>query len=68
MATEGSLNQSISKAHRHYSSLFFLPSFRKAVVGVAVMCLTAGASTVILNRSVEGLAVGFTSLHGDNDS
>jgi putative membrane protein len=58
LATEDSLNQSIKKAHRHYSSLFFLPSFKNALVGVALMSLIAGVVSVFFYPSVEGLVVG----------
>ena len=56
LATEDSLNQSIKKAHRHYSSLFFLPSFKNALVGVAIMCLIAGVVSIFFYPSVEGLS------------
>ncbi len=58
LATEDSLNQSMKKAHRHYSSLFFLPSFKSALDGVAIMCLIAGIVSVFFYRSLEGLIVG----------
>jgi putative membrane protein len=44
----------MNSALKHYSSMFFLPSFRKAVVSVAVLCIgVVGISTFAL--SVEGL-------------
>src|SRR3989337_211329 len=58
VVTEGSLDQSIGKAKRHYSSLFFLPSFKKALLVVATICVTAGISTVFLFPTLEGLANG----------
>jgi putative membrane protein len=58
VSTEGSLNQLISNAKRHYSSLFFLPSFKKALAIVAVFCISAGVSTVFLFPSLEGLTDG----------
>ncbi len=59
LVTEDSLNQSMNKARRHYSSLFFLPSFKSALAGVAAMCLIAGSLTVLFYPSLEGLAFGF---------
>jgi len=56
MATEDSLNHHMNSALKHYSSMFFLPSFRKAVVAVAVLCIgVVGFSTYVLFLSVEGL-------------
>jgi putative membrane protein len=56
MATEDSLNHYMNSALKHYSSMFFLPSFRKAVVAVAVLCIgLVGFSTCVLFISVEGL-------------
>ncbi|UCF44798.1 MAG: DUF2070 family protein [Candidatus Bathyarchaeota archaeon] len=56
MATEDSLNHSINIALKHYSSMFFLPSFRKAVIAVALLCIgVVGLSTFALFLSVEGL-------------
>jgi putative membrane protein len=48
----------MNKAHRHYSSLFFLPSFKKALIGVAAMCLTAGATTSLFYPTLDALALG----------
>jgi len=58
LATEDSLNQSMSKAHRHYSSLFFLPSFKSALAGVAAMCIVTGITSGFFYPSVEGLPLG----------
>ncbi len=58
VSTEGSLDQLISNAKRHYSSLFYLPSFKKALAIVAVFCISAGVSTVFLFPSLEGLTDG----------
>ncbi len=58
MVTEDSLNQSMNKARSHYSSLFFLPSFKSALIGVASICLLAGALTVLLYPSIESLVTG----------
>ena len=58
VTTDSSLNQSINNAQRHYSSLFFLPSFKKALFGIAVLSLIAGASACLLFPSLEGLTNG----------
>ena len=58
VATDGSLNQSINNAQRHYSSLFFLPSFKKALAAIAAISMIAGASTFFLFPSLEGLTNG----------
>ncbi len=56
MATENSMNHSINKAAKHYSSLFFLPTFKKALAAVAVLCIgLVGLSTFALFQSVDGL-------------
>ena len=60
MATEDSLNHSMNRAVKHYSSMFFLPPFRKAVGATAIICIgVIGLSNFLLFTSVEGL---FTSL------
>jgi len=56
VATEASMNHSINKAAKHYASLFFLPTFKKALAAVAVLCIgVVGLSTLALFQSVEGL-------------
>ena len=56
VATEASMNHSINKAAKHYASLFFLPTFKKALAAVAVLCIgVVGLSTFALFQSVEGL-------------
>jgi putative membrane protein len=56
VATEDPLNHSMNSALKHYSSMFFLPSFRKAIVSIAVLCIgVVGLSTFALFLSVEGL-------------
>jgi putative membrane protein len=56
VATENSMNHSINKAVKHYASLFFLPTFKKALAVVAVFCIgIAGLSTFTLFPSVDGL-------------
>lgn len=55
VAAEGSLNQSINKAQRHYTSLFFLPSFNTTIITLAVLCIMAGASSIVFFPSTSGL-------------
>jgi putative membrane protein len=67
MAVGDSLNESMTSAIKHYSSLFFLPSFRKTFVALVVLCVgVLGLSAVFLFPSVEGLvyglSLGFASL------
>jgi len=44
METSGSLNHSIDDAKKHYSSMFYLPSFKKALFAVAILCLLVALS------------------------
>jgi len=56
VATENSMNHSINKAAKHYGSLFFLPTFKKALLAVAALCIgIVGLSTFALFQSVDGL-------------
>jgi putative membrane protein len=56
VATEDSLNHSMNSALKHYSSMFFLPSFQKAIAALALICIVGvGLSTFILFPSVNGL-------------
>jgi putative membrane protein len=56
VATENSMNHSINKAVKHYASLFFLPTFKKALATVAVLCIgIVGLSTFALFPSIDGL-------------
>jgi len=57
VATADSLNHSMNSALKHYSSMFFLPSFQKAVATLALICVGGvGLSTFALFPSVDGLA------------
>jgi putative membrane protein len=57
MAIKNSLNHSMNSALKHYSSMFFLPSYKKALLAIAVICIAAvGFSTFALFPSVERLA------------
>ena len=59
MAAENSLNQSMDKAVKHYSSLFKLPSHRKVLSLLALSCISGGLlSTIVLFTSFEGLVNG----------
>ncbi|MCW4045533.1 MAG: DUF2070 family protein [Candidatus Bathyarchaeota archaeon] len=50
------MNHSINKAVKHYASLFFLPTFKKALAAVAVLCISVvGLSTFALFSSINGL-------------
>jgi hypothetical protein len=50
------MNGSMNSAVKHYSSLFFLPSFRKTFFALAVLCVgVVGLSTFVLFPSFEGL-------------
>ncbi len=56
MATENSMNHSINKAAKHYGSLFFLPTFIKALAAVAALCIGVVAlPTFALFPSSDGL-------------
>jgi putative membrane protein len=65
VATADSVNQSIEKAVKHYSSLFKLPSYGKIVSLLALLCVCGGfLSTIILfpsfAGSVSGILLGFS--------
>jgi len=56
VATDDSLNHSMNSALKHYSSMFFLPKFQKAVATVALLCIGGvGLSTFALFFSVDKL-------------
>jgi putative membrane protein len=61
MENESSLNSSIDNASKHYSSMFSLPSFKKALAAVAGLCIVIGLSTLAVPhpaKIVYGLALG----------
>ncbi|MCX8150926.1 MAG: DUF2070 family protein [Candidatus Bathyarchaeota archaeon] len=58
MAINNSLNELMDNAKRHYASLFFLPSFRKAMVAIALICAIVGASSIPLFPSVTAVLYG----------
>jgi putative membrane protein len=56
MAKENTLNRSMNNAIKHYSSMFFLPSAKKAILAVAVICVgLIGLSSLVFAPSVNGL-------------
>jgi predicted neutral ceramidase superfamily lipid hydrolase len=61
METDNSLNTSIDSAKKHYSSMFTLPSFKKALLAIVLICVAAvSISTFALFRSVNSLILGIT--------
>ena len=61
METERSLNHSMDSAKKHYSSMFFLPSYRKALLGVAVICIAGvSLSSFAFFPSISSLALGIS--------
>jgi putative membrane protein len=61
LATGATLNESMGSAIKHYSSLFFLPSFRKTLAALVVVCIgVLGLSTSVLLPSFEGLIYGIS--------
>jgi hypothetical protein len=58
VATEDSLNHSMNSALKHYSSMFFLPSFKKAVATIAIICIGGvGLSTFFLTLQLPSLSL-----------
>ena len=56
MSTENSLNNSMDGALKHYSSMFFLPKLKRAILLLVVFCIAVvGISTIIIFPSIEGL-------------
>ncbi|MGE5533773.1 MAG: DUF2070 family protein, partial [Bacillota bacterium] len=61
MAPEGSLSHSMDSATKHYSSMFFLPSYRKALLAVAVLCIIAiNLSTLLIFPAFSSLGIGIS--------
>jgi putative membrane protein len=70
VVTEGSLNQSLDKAVKHYSSLFQLPSSKKVLLFLTLACLGSGILPTLALLSpfeglVSGLLLGFALLAVD---
>lgn len=63
MTTEKSLNVSMDSAKKHYSSMFFLPSAKKALIAIAVICIAVVGLSTFAFLPVMGLlsslALGF---------
>ena len=58
MATEDSLNHSMNSALKHYSSMFFLPSFQKAIAAISLICIGGvGVSTFALMLQLPSLSL-----------
>ncbi len=65
VTVEDSLNQSMDKTVKHYSSLFKLPSYAKVLLLLALPCLGAGTLSAItlfppFETLVNGLSLGFS--------
>jgi putative membrane protein len=59
MATENSLNNSMDSAKKHYSSMFTLPSYRKAILAIALVCVAGVSLSVFaLFPSIGSLVLG----------
>jgi putative membrane protein len=57
LTTEDSLNHSMNSALKHYSSMFFLPSFQRAVAAIAIICIGGvGLSTFALTLQQPSLS------------
>ncbi len=58
LEASSSLNESMSSAIKHYSSLFFLPSFKTILAALIIVCIALGLSTIVPIGSSEGLLYG----------
>jgi len=64
-AGKSSSERSIEKAVKHYSSLFWLPSLRKVIILLGLLCVLSGllSAVTLFNQSegfVNGLILGFS--------
>lgn len=60
MESKSSLNRSIDSASKHYSSMFFLPSFTKAISSMAILCVFGvGLSVFAIFPTLQGFTNGF---------
>jgi len=58
-SSNNSLNNSMDGALKHYASLFFLPSCKRLVLFLAILCLCViGVSITVLFPTTQGLIVG----------
>lgn len=55
MTAENSLNHSMNSALKHYSSMFFLPPFKKAVSVLAAICIGVVGLSTLFFPTFEGL-------------
>jgi putative membrane protein len=61
METEISLDHSMDKAKKHYSSLFFLPSYKRALASIAAICIIGVTLTAyVFSQNISILALGIT--------
>lgn len=61
MATSRSLNHSMDNAKKHYSSLFLLPSYRKALAAVAAICIVGVSLTAyVFSPTINSIALGIS--------
>ncbi|MCW3995666.1 MAG: DUF2070 family protein [Candidatus Bathyarchaeota archaeon] len=61
MKPESSLNHSLDNAKKHYSSMFFLPSYKKSLVALAFLCiLCVSLATAVIFPSIGSLVIGIT--------
>jgi putative membrane protein len=61
MAKDSSLNHSMNRATKHYSSMFSLPSYKTALLAVAATCIIAiNLTTLLLFPSPGNLALGIS--------
>jgi putative membrane protein len=67
VTAEGSLSQSMDKAVKSYSSLFTLPTYRRAVYLLALICVSSGLLSAVIifplfEGIINGLILGFSLL------
>lgn len=56
MATDNSLSDSMDSALKHYSAMFFLPPYKRAVISIAFICIVViGLSTYVFLPTPIGL-------------
>ena len=63
METDSSLNHSIDEAKKHYSSIFSLPSFKKALLYIVILCFIMSLSVLVILPSqglIRALFLGFS--------
>ena len=61
MQPQNSLNHSMDNAKKHYSSLFFLPSFKRAILSITAICVIGVSLTAYaLNPSIYSIALGIS--------